>query len=307
MSFWLILVFPLSHSATTCPPVLCGATSSDTYCMEFQQSTSSYSSQACALSNYTCPNPVHMSETYPLQCEYWIDERYWVSTSWADYYQYTVLSKNDNCDPYGVVSVCDSSSGLVCYCPNSSCYCTDGLKYGVECESNPVPCMPGYVCSNKICTKKYSISAGDLATNSLACISGGPLVVSNGKFTCRQGPTTLGGIPKICTTDNDCISDTGSETTTCSCGLNTDGNAYCELHFNDEPMVNWRNAERDEDYKLEIYWEFISVNYPYLQGNIDACEGNVWRDFYQYKLGEPIGTISSGKYIGALLGIFLLY
>ena len=299
ISAWLFisgfLIFSV-NSGTTCSPVLCSSTSSLTTCMEYTNSTSSYSAQACATTNYTCPNPVHMSTLYPLVCEYWIDSRFWNSTSWSNYYQYSILSLNENCDPYGIVSVCDSSSGLVCYCPNGPCYCTNGLKYGDECEINPIPCMPGFVCSNKVCTKMYSLDAGTQATNSLACVGGGPLVINNGEFQCRQGPQTLGGIPKTCSSDSDCISDTGSQITVCTCGLNTDGIAYCSLQYNDPPMVNWRNAERDGEYKLEIYWKFISINYPYLQGNIDSCLGDVWRDFYEYKLGVPTVT-SEGEII----------
>lgn len=273
--------------------------------MEYSEKDSSYLIQACSLANYTAPHPSHISTQYPLECEYWVDSRYWTSSSWADYYQYSVLSDGDYCDPYGIVSVCDSTKNLVCYCPYDICYCTKGLVYGDECDDTTVPCISGFVCSNKVCTKKYSIPAGIEATDSLACEGGGPLVISNDVFVCRQGPQTLGGIPKACSTDNDCISDTGSETTQCVCGLNTDGQGYCSLHFSDSPMVSWREAERDGDYKLEIYWKFTSVNYPYLQGNVAACLGDVWRDYYQYKLGEPHSSLS-GLSANRLYGIVFM-
>ena len=273
--------------------------------MEYDTISSAYKMQACALQNYTCPNPIHMSINYPLQCEYWTDERFWTSSSWEQYYQYTVLGANAACDPYGIISVCDSSKQLVCYCSSSSCTCVVGLKYGEDCSTNPIPCISGYVCSNKICTKMYSVAAGGTATDSKACIGGGPLVVKNGAFVCRNGPTTLGGIPKICITDSDCISDTGSEITQCLCGLNTAGQGYCTLQFSDSPMVNWRQAIVKGNYKLQIYWEFISVNYPYLQGNIDTCLGDVWRDFYQYKLINPNST-SSQEYLKIIFCFYLI-
>jgi hypothetical protein len=301
----LIFIFTL-ELAYSCPAVVCQNTSTVSNCMEYNSKTSSYSMQACSLANYTCPNPVHMSKSYALVCEYWIDSRYWVSSSWSQYYQYAILEKNSNCDPYGLVSVCDSSKGLVCYCPFGTCYCTDGLKYGDDCYTNPVPCMSGYTCSNKICTLMYSVPPGSRATNSLACQGGGPLVVSSGSFVCRKGPQSLGGIPKMCKVDNDCVSDTGNEITSCLCGLNTDGQGYCQLHFGDLPMVNWRQAQRDGNYKQQIYWEFISLNYPYLQGNLPQCLGDVWRDFYQYKQQEVGSTTSFSVFISIISYCFII-
>ena len=151
------------------------------------------------------------------------------------------------------MSVCDSTKNLVCFCQSNSCSCVVGLKYGENCETSPLPCIAGHVCSKKICTLMYSVAAGQPATNSLACAGGGPLVAENNNFVCRQGPKTLGGIPKLCKTDNDCISDTGNEKTSCVCGLNTDGNAYCKLHYSDDPMVNWRTNKRDGNYNQQIY------------------------------------------------------
>ena len=117
----------------------------------------------------------------------------------------------------------------------------------------------------------------------------------------------MGGIPKECSSDNDCISDTGNEVSKCMCGLNTDGLAYCALHYSDEPMVSWREAERDREYKLEIYWKFVSVNYPYLQGKIDSCMGDVWRDYNEYQKGKP-KTASSFAELGIIFvgGYFLM-
>lgn len=299
----LLLLFEFSKA---CMPAYCGETSKTDYCMEYSKDSDSYLMQSCLMENYTCPHPSHMSEEYPLQCEYWIDKRFWDSSSWKEYYQYTVLGKESNCDPYGLVSVCDKSKDLVCYCSSDSCKCVAGLEYGEDCETNPTPCIPGFVCSNKICTKMYSVKAGDEATNSLACEGGGPLVILEDKFICRQGPKTLGGIPKPCSNNNDCISDTGSETTECVCGLNTDGQGYCKLHFSDSPMVNWRNSARDQNYKLEIYWKFMSVNYPYLQGNLGDCLGTVWKDFYEYKLGEPKTDLNFSTFIMSIKVLTLL-
>ena len=306
MKIILFLFYPYL-TLSLCPAVFCGSTSNQKYCVEYLGDSQEYTIQACLLSNLTSPHPSHYSQDYPLECEYWVDQRYWNSSSWKDYYSYVQLSKGDSCDPYGVVSVCNPSKDLVCYCQSESCKCAEGLKYGEECDLTGKPCISGFVCSNKICVKKYSLKAGDRATNSLACEGGGPLVIETDHFICRKGPKTMGGIPKECSSDNDCISDTGNEVSKCMCGLNTDGLAYCALHYSDEPMVSWREAERDREYKLEIYWKFVSVNYPYLQGKIDSCMGDVWRDYNEYQKGKP-KTASSFAELGIIFvgGYFLM-
>lgn len=301
---YIFLLFFLVNS--DCPAVFCGDTSNEEYCVEYSSSSKTYSIQACKAANYTSPHPSHYSQEYPLECEYWIDSRYWESSSWQDYYGYALLGSGDSCDPYGVVSVCNPDKDLVCYCESNECSCTKGLVYGEACDIYQKPCIPGYVCSNKICTKKYTLKAGDRATNSLACAGGGPLVIKTDHFVCREAPQTLGGIPKKCSTNNDCISDTGTETTECSCGINTDGQAFCKLHYGDAPMVGWREAERDREYQLELYWKFVSINYPYLQGNIDSCLGDVWRDYYEYQKGKPSSSKSEAEKT-VLIGVIVLF
>lgn len=270
--FAFVSLLPLTL-CISCYPMLCDdliATDSSN-CIEFQEDH--YSIRPCSYSNYTCPHPSHITTSYDLPCEFWVDKAIWDAESTQDYYGYSEVSDGDPCDPYGLVSVCKRNDDLVCYCPLEICSCTTGLKYGENCISDSTPCIAGHICSNKICTLKYSVEEGGRATDEQACIAGGPLVIGNGFFSCKSLTKTFGTLPKECLTNNDCVTEDGSTFTECKCGMNEDSKAYCELHYGDEPMIKWREATRDGDYPREMYWKFLSVNWVYLQGNIPSCLG----------------------------------
>ncbi|CAG9323822.1 unnamed protein product [Blepharisma stoltei] len=306
--FAFIIVIPLAFSLS-CYQMSCDGkiNSTSSNCVEFM--SDHYSLKPCSHSNYTCPHPSHISTSTSLKCEYWIDKSLWDASSEQDYYGYSVVGKGDPCDPYGLVSTCDRDKNLVCYCPYGTCTCVAGLKYGENCAVDSTPCIDGYICSQKICTLKYSVKAGQNATDERACATGGPLVINGEYFTCKSAVVTAGTLPKSCSTNNDCISADGTDYSTCLCGMNTDGQAYCKLHYSDEPMINWREAARDGDWPRQIYWEFMSVNYPYLQGNIPSCLSTTWRDYGVYSNGEPASSLSGSfrmECVSAAIAAFLI-
>ena len=275
-------------------------------CVKYDSKTDKFELQGCQPENYTCPHPSYASKDYPLVCEYWSDRNIWSSGSWEEYYLYSVSEKGDNCDPFGIINVCNTQKDLVCACEGQDCKCIEGLEYGENCFEDPTPCIPGYLCSNKICTKKYSVKPGERATDETACEGGGPLVKQKDYFTCRTPPVSAGSLPKECQTDQDCLSSDGSEYTPCKCGLTTEAKSFCELHFGDEPMVNWREAETNGDYEATMYWKFVSVNWVYLQGSTPECLGAVWKDYSEFAKGVPSTTFSNSEPLVSLGSLSLL-
>lgn len=300
MIYWILPV----AQAISCYPVQCANSTSEYGDACLIYSNFRWEVNICSNSSYTCPHPSIRNYLSTLYCEEWVDTVYWDSSSWEDFYGYSVLDKGEVCDPYGLASSCNYKDDLVCHCSELyTCECVEGLAYGDECDGS-YPCKPGYVCSSKVCTQMYSVMPGERATDDSACTEGGPLVVLDGYFECPEGDKTTADLPQKCTSDSDCLG-TSDETTKCVCGLDTSGSGYCTLHNADLPMQNLWVAQRDYDYEAEIYWKFYTVNYPYLQGDIPTCMSITWRDMTAYL--ETDLTTSAALGLGVASWVALMH
>lgn len=294
----LFFLFPAGR-AISCPSVVCkdfGTESSE--CL---QAGSTYNIQDCADPDYTCPHPSNIVSGANLQCELWVDKRLWESDSREDLYNYETLTDREECDPYELTSVCDAAQNLLCYCPEGTCYCEKGLLEGKNCQGSDIPCVSGYACSNSKCTLMYSLEAGEESTNELVCRTGGPLIPGESSFICKEGITTPGGVPKTCSSDNDCTASDGATAAHCQCGMNSEGASYCELHYSDEPLEKLRAASRDKDYQQELYWDFVSTNWVYLQGEVPTCLGNVWKDYGAHSESERSSSSATSLFSSSIL------
>jgi len=240
----------------------------------------------------TCPISAENLQAIQLDCEDWVDYQMWASDSWEDYLEYSLKGLGETCEPGSPFLQCDYNDDLVCYC-NGSCTCVEGKDPGEECTSYGIPCIDKYVCNLKECTLHYSLTFGDQIDTEEACSGGNMKLNYDGVGLCIVGYETFGELPRKCTSNLDCISYNGLEYVDCVCGLNEEGDSYCDLHFEDEPMLNLREAEEDRDFEDQVYYRFLTENYPILQGTLPECLPNVWKDFGAYNDEDWARTLQS--------------
>ena len=261
-------------------------------CMSYNETRDVYVLSPCDSTITTCPNPRTWGTASAITCTEWVTRKVFSSDTFEDYYDSVLLlNLGDLCDEQEFQNICDYNNGLVCGCAPANCTCVTGTAEGGNCTATTPPCLPGYVCSNNICVLMYSVPAGETATDERACVGGGPLIDSYFSTTCRSPSETMGGFPRACTHDRDCLG-TDNTYSHCICGLNDEGQAFCDLHFNDDPMVQYRNAFSNYVYKDSVYWFFIMHNYPFIQGTVPNCLRNVWREFGEYKR-----ALTGGKHL----------
>lgn len=283
---WAVFVVVLSTAkeGIQCPHYTCegGYLLPGTVCLGYNSTIGEHVLSPCSSNTQTCPNPAEWGEGILVSCVDWVTRKAFSSDTYEDYYDAQLLANvGDLCDVTGVANICDYSEGMVCQCPNFNCTCALGQLLGDACNSTSL-CTPGYTCNNSTCVEMYSLPAGTSATTELACEGGGPLTTNFFSSTCRATSHTVGGIPRICSSDTDCAG-TDNTFTECICGLNDNQHAYCKLHYNDEPMVQFRKALSTYAFADSVYYHFMVKNYPYFQGAVPSCLRNVWRDYGEFK------------------------
>ena len=125
----------------------------------------------------------------------------------------------------------DCSMGMFC----NSGGCKALATVGSACDPVSAKCVNTASCVQFKCIYKASLSIGDLTTDPFACKSLFALYDHQDQFKCHQPPilNQYKGIPITCTPGNICtyhFDPADKEinyTTTCKCGINPSGNAYC--------------------------------------------------------------------------------
>jgi hypothetical protein len=247
----------------------------------------------------SCPPPDQWSGREH-RCKEWNNVRRWGSETLEEYIEYETLPEGSFCDPDDIYQICNLDADLVCHCPKrSSCKCTLGASEGEHC-SEDIPCSSGYVCNHEECVLKYSMDPGDVVTDKDACPVGSPIIQRLDEMICDLQTKTYGSLPKTCVEDSDCTGDDGITIKPCICGINIEGTSYCSLHEGDDDFITWKYAVRDDDWDVEVYYEFLVSYYPYIQGDLPECLPNVWKDFGEFFKGDP----DIAKWIG--LGVMSL-
>lgn len=289
MTIWAL--FATVALAQTCTPAKCvWGEDTDDICMS--RTDEALLLKSCSGQRNTCPISAESLKGSELRCEYWLDYQMWASDSWTDYLEFSLKDLGETCEPDSLLSQCDYGSDLVCYC-SPECICVEGIKSGDECSTFGVPCVVNNVCNLKECTFHYTLGFGDQVDNVDACSGGSVTYNYDGTGLCIVGYETFGGIPHKCTTDLDCISFNGLKYSECVCGLNEEGDGYCSLHFEDQPMIDLRQAQEDKEFEDQVYYRFITENYPLLQGTLPECLPNVWRDYGAFFDGDWAVTLTS--------------
>lgn len=152
----------------------------------------------------------------------------------------------------GATCVSNSDCGVGLYC-NSGFFCAAQLPAGSACTSD-YECLNSYGCNNTLfedgtCVEYFSIPYGyvtgmciDLLTEGLSnlCQTGSCYSLSPGSNSlgvCEPSYSNLYEYPKECEEDIECVgyNTVNSTIGICSCGMNLNGNSYCDAFLGDPP------------------------------------------------------------------------
>lgn len=149
------------------------------------------------------------------------------------------------------VSHADCNVGLYC---NQANHCVKQVQIAAFCNSD-WDCQNNMACNRTlynsgVCVPYYSVPNGDAIgmcvthmseglsnlCESGFCIQQKPN--TNGEGWCQTAPSTVGKFPSRCNADSDCLGSNAKNSTfmgTCSCGMNKEGEAYCNSWSGDAP------------------------------------------------------------------------
>lgn len=218
---------------------------------------------------------------------------------------------------------------------SSNADCAGGLFCtGGECMPLQGPgkiCSTDFDCANYLgcnrtsifygsCIQYFSVPIGghvsdcDADSTSYLCASGSCLLQSfNGAGVCIKPIVSTKSLPQSCQSDQDCVGTSGSQTfqSTCECGYNPTGTAYCQPFLGDPAghdylyymsrlismnVTQQCNTARRFDYgcinslpitwgKTAIAFNILYLYYTELQGN-DNCIKAVYTTYYwKYSFG----------------------
>lgn len=232
----------------------------------------------------------------------------------------------DSCQSHG-----ECSPGLMC-AENKKCLAQLGIGLS-GCRDyndcvNSAACNLTYSSVNGICLEYATVATGQTVTDCVGgfshlcetgiCSLSGEVFGSLG--VCIEAPTSVGRIPKNCTLDTDCQGSNGNDIflSTCQCGYNNQGTAFCKPFIGDLPGLNFietwasamqktvgkcntvRRAAQQCLQKVGAYestllatWEF--EYFPELQGN-DACIKAVYTSPYWSRPSGSVVLIITGLY-----------
>ena len=141
------------------------------------------------------------------------------------------------------------------FCDSLTSTCKPRTLLGGNC-SQTYECETNTVCNLGICINQFSLLDGLASSSAVACASG---IVFNG--TCQPSELTNGALPKVCTSDLDCLATDNKTQGVCQCGASLLGTAYCTAHRSDsislKQLASVYNGNYDEiayyTYKLSYF------------------------------------------------------
>lgn len=143
------------------------------------------------------------------------------------------------------------------FCDEVSFTCKARTLLGANCSQN-YECEANAVCNLGICVSQFSVLDGFPSNSGVACVSG---IVFNG--TCQPAELTNGAIPKVCTSDNDCLAADNKTQGTCVCGASQEGTAYCLAHRSDSLSLKQLASTFNGNYEEIAYYTY-KLSYFYL-------------------------------------------
>jgi len=138
-----------------------------------------------------------------------------------------------------------------------------GCRDANDCV-NSASCNATYSSLNGICFQYASVPLGQIVTDcaygfSYLCSTGTCQKVGTDYYAslgvCVEAPASMSKLPTNCTMDTDCQGTNGIDIflSTCSCGFNKLGTAFCQPFIGDQPGVNfittWVSALKKTDKK----------------------------------------------------------
>lgn len=246
----------------TCPAVLCGHERTES-CGGYPIRPTELLIQQCSQQDFTCQMP-DFREQKDLQClpfngnqyDLWNPYRAVVGNEYADF------------DWRKEGEVCDSERNL---CGKAS-FCSEEGKCrerkAAKAACFPGECKMGLICSLQVCIPVGSLPVGSVSDSQWACKG---FTLDKDLRKCMNPPKSKGKLPIKCESDADCGSTEGSFSE-CVCGLNPQGQRYCNLHRGDEIMQNYLRAEAENDLKTLRWAYFEAFFYPLFQENPNCVD-----------------------------------
>lgn len=183
------------------------------------------------------------------------------------------------------------------FCNEGNCVCR--RKKSRSCESI-YACVYGFVCNFGTCISYFSIDDGMSAETNLACKSA---IIFNG--TCQPAQKTVGALPKVCSSDEDCLASDGVTAGTCSCVFDELGQSYCKLHRSDPDVLNLLVYSHEGKNNLTRFYTNLVNLYPvhlfaekcFVDGNKEIKELRQANDTKSFEGAAVIGLIAAWIFI----------
>lgn len=246
----------------TCPAVLCGHERTES-CGGYPIRPSELLIQQCLQQDFTCQMP-DFREQRDLLClpfngnqyDLWNPYRSVVGDEYADF------------DWRNEDEVCDSERNLC----GKATYCSEEGKCRERKAAKetcfPGECESGLICSLQVCIPVGSLPVGSVTDSQWACKG---FTLDKDLQMCVNPTKSKGKLPIKCQSDADCVSTDGSFSE-CVCGLNPQGQRYCNLHRGDDIMQTYLQAEAERDIK-RLRWAYFQASfYPLFQENPNCVD-----------------------------------
>lgn len=241
---WRVVLLTIGVSGLQCPVLQCQQEISQ-ICLEMGDGKAVTST--CP-AGYTCPTQ-RLTQLAPQNCT-----------------QTQAFPMKINCPelmPLGEYCNATLSCESGAYCDSELQQCAKWKRKGQRCQSTK-HCRFGTVCSIGRCVEMWSVPPFEPATSVLACSS-----ARLKAGICLEESVTLGVMPKKCVQDSECSSSLGLPGK-CSCGLNSQGAAYCSPHQSDPIVKELLTAVREGKRELAQAWALQVLRYSEVEGS-DAC------------------------------------
>lgn len=259
-----VVLFLLENArASNCPAVLCGHERTQT-CGGYPVHPSELIIQQCPEADFTCQMPDFTQSPSDLLCLPFNGNQY---DLWNPY-QAVVGNEYAEFDWRDIGEVCDGKGSL---CGKTGFCGEDGRCKRRKDEKEtcfPGECRFGLICAMQVCVHVGSLPIGNVSDTQWACKG---FTLDKDLQTCSRPPQSKGKLPIKCLTDADCVSTDGTFSE-CVCGLNAQGQRYCNLHRGDEIMQNYLRADAERDIKKLKWAYFEALFYPLLQDNPNCVD-----------------------------------
>jgi hypothetical protein len=169
--------------------------------------------------------------------------------------EFKIRSQGEPCF-YGT-EWCDLDASLICHC-TATCLCIMAGTTDDQCGDGRPGCSWGHGCFQGYCKRWFEIFDPLEVDDPWLCAS---LMVDE-VSKCLPSTENSLDIFLPCDSDLDCVSADGRFATKCRCGILSE--AYCELHRQDEPWVEYKKALMSLDYYAVAYYRMLIDNWPHL-------------------------------------------